>query len=209
MKTYPHKPSILTFTNSKKKNPSTNTTTTAPFSMASTSSLDQFFTASRHYLVAGASKDPSKFGNKVLKWYKAHALPVTPLNPGSSEILDIPTAPSITFFYNTTTTATTTKKGSSSNNNDDEKGVPASRSLAVSFVTAPNVTLSILNEIKAINAAAAKNSILPRVEAVWFQPGTYNNSVIEAARAANVPYVIAYGDCILVIGETYLQKSKL
>jgi predicted CoA-binding protein len=164
--------------------------------MASTSSLDHFFTASRHYLVAGASQDPTKFGHKVLKWYQAHSLPVTPLNPSRAEILGLAASPSITAFYN-----------NNKNTNSSSQG-KAFNSLAVSFVTAPNVTLRILDEIKQINAAAAK-SATPQVEAVWFQPGSYNNSVLEAARAAGVPYVIAYDDCILVLGVTYLQKSKL
>lgn len=164
--------------------------------MASTSSLDHFFNSSRHYLVAGASQDSSKFGHKVLKWYQAHTLPVSPLNPSRPEILGLAASPSITEFYNKHNSSPNTKGKSFD-------------SLGVSFVTAPNVSLRILEEIKQINAAAAGKNSMPRIEAVWFQPGSYNNSVLEAARAAGVPYVIAYDDCILVHGATYLEKSKL
>lgn len=40
----------------------------------------RFFASSR-YAVVGASTDRAKFGNKVLRWYQAHGLPVSPINP--------------------------------------------------------------------------------------------------------------------------------
>lgn len=43
-------------------------------------SANNFFLA-KHFAVAGASTNPSKFGYKVLAWYKQHDLPVTPINP--------------------------------------------------------------------------------------------------------------------------------
>jgi predicted CoA-binding protein len=39
-----------------------------------------FFKAAE-YAVVGASADPSKFGNKVLKWYRSQSLNVIPVNP--------------------------------------------------------------------------------------------------------------------------------
>jgi predicted CoA-binding protein len=41
-----------------------------------------FFKATE-FAVVGASADPTKFGNKVLKWYRYHQLPVIPINPVS------------------------------------------------------------------------------------------------------------------------------
>ncbi|BFZ56409.1 hypothetical protein PYCC9005_003455 [Savitreella phatthalungensis] len=52
-------------------------------------SVNNFFLADR-FAVAGASADPAKYGYKVLRWYKSHELPVTPINPKEGlRILDL------------------------------------------------------------------------------------------------------------------------
>ncbi|KDN45958.1 NAD-P-binding protein [Tilletiaria anomala UBC 951] len=56
----------------------------------SSPALKNFFRADR-YSVVGASKDPEKFGNKVLKWYIARGLQVTPVHPKEAEIESLAT----------------------------------------------------------------------------------------------------------------------
>ncbi|KAI9502410.1 hypothetical protein GGI25_004696 [Coemansia spiralis] len=47
--------------------------------------MDTFFVAKR-FAVVGASLDRTKYGNKVLRWYLDHNLPVTPVNPKAEMI---------------------------------------------------------------------------------------------------------------------------
>ncbi|RPA87781.1 NAD(P)-binding protein [Ascobolus immersus RN42] len=56
--------------------------------------VKDFFSA-QHIAVVGASPDESKFGFKVLKWYHAHAIPATPINPKRPTILNTPSLASI------------------------------------------------------------------------------------------------------------------
>lgn len=44
------------------------------------------FFSSKHFAVAGASSDPKKFGNIVLKWYLERKIPVTPINPRAATV---------------------------------------------------------------------------------------------------------------------------
>lgn len=47
------------------------------------------------FAVVGASADRSKFGNKVLRKYVEHGLPVRPVNPAGGEIEGLAVAPSL------------------------------------------------------------------------------------------------------------------
>ncbi|CAD6884067.1 unnamed protein product [Tilletia controversa] len=60
----------------------------------SSAALKTFFT-SEAYAVVGASKDPSKFGYKVLKWYESAGLSVTPVHPKEPEIEGLKTVASL------------------------------------------------------------------------------------------------------------------
>ncbi|KAI1177898.1 CoA binding domain-containing protein [Nemania sp. FL0916] len=53
--------------------------------MTTEASVRAFF-SSPQFAVVGASSNPAKFGHKVLAWYQAHKLPVTPINPASATI---------------------------------------------------------------------------------------------------------------------------
>ena len=52
----------------------------------STEATVRAFFAAPSFAVVGASSNPAKYGHKIFAWYKAHALPVTPINPGSATI---------------------------------------------------------------------------------------------------------------------------
>ncbi|MCJ1294341.1 hypothetical protein MMC34_005899 [Xylographa carneopallida] len=86
------------------------------------------FFASQHFAVAGASQDQSKFGYKVLAWYNAHSLPVTPINPSRSSIYlssntELSTVPSV-------------------------QSLPHPSETSLSIITPPAVTRKILAEAK-------------------------------------------------------------
>ncbi|KAJ2598584.1 hypothetical protein GGF39_002592 [Coemansia sp. RSA 1721] len=53
------------------------------------------FFASKAFAVVGASTDRSKFGNKVLCWYKDNGFAVTPINPKESSIEGLACAQSL------------------------------------------------------------------------------------------------------------------
>jgi predicted CoA-binding protein len=86
----------------------------------------RFFTFP-HFAVAGASQSPSKFGYRILTWYHAHSLPVTPINPTRGSIQ----LPSKT--YSTVPTVSSLSNPSST---------------AISFLTPPSVTRQVLEEAK-------------------------------------------------------------
>ncbi len=53
--------------------------------MMSPNSIDQFF-SSPSFGVVGASSDPAKYGNRVLRAYLKHQLTAYPINPNCSDI---------------------------------------------------------------------------------------------------------------------------
>ncbi|PWN42144.1 NAD(P)-binding protein [Ceraceosorus guamensis] len=63
-----------------------------------------FFKAD-HFAVAGASKDPSKIGNKVMKWYKAHGFEPIPIHPKEASIEGASTISSVFDIYEPKTTS--------------------------------------------------------------------------------------------------------
>ena len=74
-----------------------------------------------HPLTLGASQDPKKFGNIILRWYIHQNLPVRPINPTASTIESLHVTKSISDLE-----------------------APSSTSL--SFLTQPPVTLKSLKE---------------------------------------------------------------
>ncbi|KAF2403374.1 NAD(P)-binding protein [Trichodelitschia bisporula] len=153
--------------------------------------LKTFF-QSAHFAVAGASSDPSKFGHKIFAWYLQHSLPVTPLNPRANSIT-VPAKP-IDHTYPTAASPA---------------ALAAPAETALSVVTPPKVTLALLREAKEAG-----------VRAVWLQPGTYDETVLEAAYNAWPKGVIVgtegegrlqpgggEGWCVLVDGERGLELA--
>ncbi|RUS18177.1 NAD-binding protein [Endogone sp. FLAS-F59071] len=96
--------------------------------MSSPADLQAEFMSSKYFAVVGASSDPNKFGNKVLKWYIEHNKSVTPINPKDAEISGIPAKKSISELEHPTETA-------------------------ISVTTPPAVTLKVLKEAHEIGIA--------------------------------------------------------
>ncbi|KAF1843437.1 NAD(P)-binding protein [Cucurbitaria berberidis CBS 394.84] len=141
----------------------------------------KIFFSSPRFAVAGASSDPTKYGHKVFAWYLQHSLPVTPINPR---------APSVTILQRDHATV------SSPTALED----PPASSYSLSVITPPAVTKQLLKEAKEAG-----------VPAVFLQPGSFDEEVLEYAKA-NFKAAIA-GDgkdgsehwCVLVDGEEGLR----
>ncbi|KAL5528727.1 hypothetical protein ACEPAF_7864 [Sanghuangporus sanghuang] len=88
--------------------------------------IQRAFLSARQFAVVGASKDQTKYGTRVLKWYQARNLPVTPVHPKETELEGLSTIKSL-----------------------DELREPLET--AVSIITPPKVTLGILESAKALN----------------------------------------------------------
>ncbi|KAI1330900.1 CoA binding domain-containing protein [Xylariaceae sp. FL0255] len=95
-------------------------------------SVRSFF-SSPQFAVVGASSNPAKFGHKVLVWYQAHKLPVTPINPISATIAtsygEHPCVKSVSEL-------------------------PEPEKTSLSVITAPPITLNVLKEAKRVGIPA-------------------------------------------------------
>ncbi|KAG5996984.1 hypothetical protein E4U54_002461 [Claviceps lovelessii] len=141
------------------------------------------FFASPLFAVVGASSNPAKFGHKVHAWYLHYGLDVTPVNPTSATVTvggkDYPTVPNLS-------------------------SLPNPKETSVSIITAPPVTLKVLEEAKKLN-----------IPAVWLQPGTYDDEVLKVALEQNAFASVVYGAggrghegwCVLVDGEKAMKDA--
>ncbi|KAL6710983.1 hypothetical protein ACN47E_006858 [Coniothyrium glycines] len=141
------------------------------------------FFSSPQFAVAGASSDPSKYGHKIFAWYLRHSLPTTALNPRS---------PTVTILNREHTTVPSPKALAD----------PPASSYSLSVITPPAVTKQLLKE--------AKEAGIP---AVWLQPGSFNDEILEYAKA-NFKAAIggdggggSEGWCVLVDGEEGLDLA--
>lgn len=156
--------------------------------------IKSFFGSKREYAVVGATKNPSKFGFKILTWYVNHSLPVVPINPREEEILGKTVVPSIKELL----VALAEKRDISHHQ------LAAVDGLSVSFLTPPQITQQTLAEI----------SLVPDykelVKGVWFQPGSYDQAVLDkVAEIGLEDRAIHEDECILVRGESGLYNSNL
>lgn len=97
--------------------------------MSTLAQKQKAFLSSPQYAVVGASKDQTKFGTKVLKWYQAHNKTVTPIHPKEESLEGLGTLKSIAELPSPTTTS-------------------------VSIITPPSITLKVLKEAKELGIPA-------------------------------------------------------
>ncbi|KAL8698102.1 MAG: hypothetical protein Q9201_006756 [Fulgogasparrea decipioides] len=140
-----------------------------------------FFTSPR-YAVAGASADKSKFGYKLLAWYNARRLPVTPVTPSR---------PSISV-------ATTDYVAVSS---VAQLESPAETSLSI--VTQPHITLNILREAK----EAGISCVWMQPGSFDQQALEYAKQEFKAAIGGNDGRG-GEGWCVLVDGDNAIHRAK-
>lgn len=140
-----------------------------------------FFAPGRKYIVLGSSTSPFKFGNRILKWYINHDLDVIPINPNSDIVCGLKAYKSLNEYLK----------------NDTGE-------VSISVVTPPNVSLNLFREVK-------NNNNEDKIEAIWFQPGSYDDKVINYVRndlgIKSEGSVISDGDCILVSGIERMKSD--
>ncbi|KAL4249040.1 NAD(P)-binding domain superfamily protein [Abortiporus biennis] len=91
--------------------------------------IKKTFLSSPHFAVVGASKDPSKFGTKILKWYQAREKDITPIHPKEAELEGVATVKSVA-------------------------DLPFPSETSISVVTPPKITLGVLEQAKAKSVPA-------------------------------------------------------
>ncbi|THH23207.1 hypothetical protein EUX98_g7967 [Antrodiella citrinella] len=91
--------------------------------------IQRLFLSSPKFAVVGASKDQSKFGTKVLKWYQGRDKNVTPVHPKEDELEGVATIRALSDLPN-----------------------PAETS--VSIITPAKITLGLLEQAKALSIPA-------------------------------------------------------
>lgn len=116
-------------------------------------------------------------------WYLDRGLDVTPINPGSATVSvggrDHATAPNLS-------------------------ALPDAGKTSVSIITAPAVTLGVLQEAKRLG-----------VPGIWMQPGSFDDAVLRVALEEGAFRSVVYGDggggsegwCVLVDGDKALRDA--
>ncbi|TFK44301.1 CoA-binding protein [Crucibulum laeve] len=133
--------------------------------------IEKAFMAAPYFAVVGASKDQTKFGTRVLNWYRVRSLNVTPIHPKEAELEGIATLNNISLLA-------------------------APKETAISIITPPKVTLSILQQAKDLS-----------VPSLWLQPGAEDAAVVEYVKENLADRVIYGGPCILVEGDSILRSN--
>lgn len=87
------------------------------------SAIQRTFLSAPYFAVVGASKDKSKYGTRVLNWYKDRTLQVTPVHHKEAELEGLETISSIDLLR-------------------------SPKETSISIVTPPKVTLGILEKAK-------------------------------------------------------------
>ncbi|KAJ7933835.1 NAD-P-binding protein [Mycena leptocephala] len=87
--------------------------------MANVAAVQRLFLSSPYYAVVGASTDQTKFGTKILNWYKARSMNVQPIHHKETHLEGLETIPSVAEL-------------------------PFPTETSISIITPPKVTLSLL-----------------------------------------------------------------
>ncbi|GAW10803.1 hypothetical protein ANO14919_001380 [Xylariales sp. No.14919] len=153
--------------------------------MTTEAGVRAFFSAPQ-YAVVGASSNPAKFGHKVLVWYQAHKLPVTPINPASA---------TIATSYGEHVAVKSVSE------------LPDPKQTSLSVITPPPVTLEVLKEAKRVGIPAVW--LQPGTfddEVIKFANGKdtdgYAGEVIAGEGGVG-----SEGWCVLVDGEKGLRSA--
>lgn len=142
-----------------------------------------FFAPGRKYAVLGASTNRGKFGNKILRWYINHKLPVKPINPSAEEVEGVKAYPTLNKYIEDLSIS-------------DEP-------IGVSVVTPPQVSFEMFKEV-----LEKRNG--DKIASIWFQPGSFDSKVVKYViekLGVSKDSVISNNDCILVSGESKLRDE--
>lgn len=162
--------------------------------MSMKTKIKAFFGASRQYVVSGALNAPSKFGYKIFLWYTAHELPVIPVNPREVKVQGESAVKSVTEVVRAAV-----EKGAV-----DKYDLSLRDGVSISFLTPPHITAITLKEL------ATVKGFRDVVRGLWFQPGSYDEEVLDVANKIGLFDRVVYEDeCILVRGEEGLYAANL
>lgn len=162
--------------------------------MSMKNKIKLFFDSGRQYAVVGASKNPSKFGFKILSWYVSRDLPVVPVNPKEPEILGQSVVSSVTKIL----------QALASKQDIDHHKLSQANGLSISFLTPPAITLHTLEEI------ASFPDYKTLVKGLWFQPGSYDQLVLDKAQKIGLfDRTVHEDECILVRGDEGMHCANL
>ncbi|KAJ6594478.1 NAD-P-binding protein [Mycena capillaripes] len=136
--------------------------------MANVAAVQKLFLSSPYFAVVGASKDQTKFGTRILNWYKTRNMNVQPIHPKETHLENIETIPTVAEL-------------------------PAPTETSISIITPPKVTLSILQAALPlgvpavwIQPGAADESVV-----AWVKENGAENRVIYGG-----PCILVEGDSI-------------
>ncbi|KAF5355343.1 hypothetical protein D9758_006075 [Tetrapyrgos nigripes] len=153
--------------------------------------VKQAFFKSSTFAVVGASKDQTKFGTKVLKWYQERKLDVTPVHPVSTPSIYSQVQPTIPLL----------KKESELEGIAAIKSIeelPSPSTTSISVITPARVTLDVLKKAKELS-----------VPTLWLQPGAEDAEVVAYIKDNLGDRVVYGGPCILVEGDVMRARSQL
>ncbi|KAF8971104.1 CoA-binding protein [Flammula alnicola] len=97
--------------------------------MTTVTDIQKTFLGAPQFAVVGASKDKSKYGTRVLKWYQDRSFKVTPVHPKEKELEGLETISSIAEL-------------------------PSPSETSISIITPPKITLGILEKAKELSVPA-------------------------------------------------------
>ena len=143
------------------------------------------------YCVVGASKDPLKFGNRVLKHYKNLQKHVIAINPkhGGDKIEDVSCFPNLSAVPKEALV---------------RQKCFETVTVAISVITPPPVTLKLVQEVKGLLGHEGPwnrpgDFVVDHVR-LWLQPGSESQQVLDEVGSIedNKVEVIYGGPCVLM-----------
>ncbi|KAF7357849.1 NAD-P-binding protein [Mycena venus] len=136
--------------------------------MASIAAVQKLFLSSPYYAVVGASKDQTKFGTKILNWYKTRNMNVQPIHPKETHLEGFETIPTVAELRSPTETS-------------------------ISIITPPKVTLSILQAAMPLGVPAVwiQPGAADESVAAWVKENGLESRVIYGG-----PCILMQGDSI-------------
>ncbi|KAJ6498782.1 NAD-P-binding protein [Mycena sanguinolenta] len=136
--------------------------------MANIAAIQKLFMSSPHFAVIGASKDQTKFGTKILNWYKTRGMDVQPIHHKETNLEGIDTIPSVA-------------------------DLPSPTKTSISIITPPKVSLSLLQAAIPLGVPAVwlQPGAADESVAAWVKENGVEDRVIYGG-----PCILVQGDSI-------------
>ncbi|KLO15368.1 NAD(P)-binding protein [Schizopora paradoxa] len=151
--------------------------------MRTLAEIQRTFLSAPRFAVVGASKDQAKFGTKVLRWYQARELDVTPVHPKEQELEGVKTVSQLSEL-------------------------PSPSETSVSIITPPKVTLSILQAAQSLEVPALW--LQPGAEDDSVKAYIKDTPGLEDKVILGGPCILVQGDGVIksILADTKLKSTK-